>query len=359
MSHDRGPTRTGRHVSLATDLGWARVRRRLPSPARRVRMTSFPLRAPSTPRNVAPGPTEKSTGAHYDTDWARRWPARMARAAIVEGPMRLSVSALAAPQRRGSDRLGDVDGPVIFAANHHSHLDTPLLLTSIPEPWRHKVVVGAAADYFFGTRLSGAVSALAIGAIPIERSKVGRPLRRLGGRTDRWRVESAHLSGGRSQPRRVGPTIPGRRGVSSYALCGAGCAYSSRRHRPHPSQGQVDPPTKSYVGHFWRPDRAPRRRKQCSVRRPARGHGGGPRRRGPHRLVLGPQAQLRAGEPFAHRTRHRRLAAGLGAGRSLSKSQKPPSPLARDLDILSLPVGPHFLLRQGPQAASAPALGDC
>ena len=38
---------------------------------------------------------------------------------------------------------------MIFAANHHSHLDTPLLLTSIPEPWRHQVVVGAAADYFF------------------------------------------------------------------------------------------------------------------------------------------------------------------------------------------------------------------
>jgi len=35
-------------------------------------------------------------------------------------------------------------------------------------------VVGAAADYFFSNRMSGAVSALAIGAVPIERSKVGR-----------------------------------------------------------------------------------------------------------------------------------------------------------------------------------------
>jgi 1-acyl-sn-glycerol-3-phosphate acyltransferase len=63
---------------------------------------------------------------------------------------------------------------VIFAGNHHSHLDTPVVLTSIPEPWRYKVFVGAAADYFFRTRLTSAASALVIGAIPIERSKVTR-----------------------------------------------------------------------------------------------------------------------------------------------------------------------------------------
>jgi len=35
-------------------------------------------------------------------------------------------------------------------------------------------VVGAAADYFFGTRVTAALSSLVIGAIPIERTKVGR-----------------------------------------------------------------------------------------------------------------------------------------------------------------------------------------
>ena len=59
-------------------------------------------------------------------------------------------------------------------ANHHSHVDTPLLVTSIPEPWRHKLFVGAAADYFFRTPATSALSALALGAIPIERTKVGR-----------------------------------------------------------------------------------------------------------------------------------------------------------------------------------------
>lgn len=89
--------------------------------------------------------------------------------------MRPAVAALGAPERDGLDRLsGLTDGPVIFAGNHHSHLDTPVVLTSIPEPWRHRVFVGAAADYFFRTRFTAAASALVIGAIPIERSKVSR-----------------------------------------------------------------------------------------------------------------------------------------------------------------------------------------
>lgn len=119
-------------------------------------------------------PPPGRTGADFDTGWARRWPARMTRAALVEGPMRAAVWALASPIRRGVDRLADTEGPLIFAANHHSHIDTPLLLTSIPDPWRHKMAVGAAADYFFGSRLAGAAAALMIGAVPVERNRVGR-----------------------------------------------------------------------------------------------------------------------------------------------------------------------------------------
>ena len=63
---------------------------------------------------------------------------------------------------------------MIFAANHHSHLDTPLVLTSLPEVWRHKMFVAAAADYFFRNQVTGAVSALILNAIPIERTRVNR-----------------------------------------------------------------------------------------------------------------------------------------------------------------------------------------
>jgi 1-acyl-sn-glycerol-3-phosphate acyltransferase len=139
-----------------------------------VNRLSFPYRAPRVPAGVEPPPAEKHTGADYDTAWARRYPARLARVALVEGLMRPVLRAVADPTVTGLDRLDALEGPAIFAANHHSHVDTPLLLTVIPEPWQHHIIVGAAADYFFTTRLTGAISALAFNAIPIERSRVTR-----------------------------------------------------------------------------------------------------------------------------------------------------------------------------------------
>jgi 1-acyl-sn-glycerol-3-phosphate acyltransferase len=145
--------------------------------AKRAAKLPFPLSAPPVPQGVEPLEGKARAGADYDTRWARRYPARLARVAVVEGLARPAVSALASPERVGLDRIEALrrDGdPVIFAANHHSHLDMPLMITSIPEPWRHKLFVGAAADYFFKTPLTSALSALAVGAVPIERTKVSR-----------------------------------------------------------------------------------------------------------------------------------------------------------------------------------------
>ncbi len=139
----------------------------------------FPFRAARPPAGVPLMPHTKRRGAHYDTDWARSPVARAARLAIAEVIVRPTMAALARPQRHGLDRLERVVGPVIFAANHHSHIDTPLLFTSIPPKWRNRLVVGAAADYFFTGAVKSAASALAIGAIPIDREKVGRRSARL------------------------------------------------------------------------------------------------------------------------------------------------------------------------------------
>ncbi|MEZ5134492.1 MAG: 1-acyl-sn-glycerol-3-phosphate acyltransferase [Acidimicrobiales bacterium] len=92
---------------------------------------------------------------------------------LVEGAVRPAAHAIARPMVGGADRVADYEGPAIFAANHHSHIDTGLLLSTIPEPWRHKLVIGAAADYFFGNRVTAAERP-AIGAIPIERTRVSR-----------------------------------------------------------------------------------------------------------------------------------------------------------------------------------------
>jgi 1-acyl-sn-glycerol-3-phosphate acyltransferase len=163
-------------------------------PAIKLPRPRFPYSAPPVPTGLQPPPrgTPRS-GSDYDTDWARRPPARQVRAAFRAAVADTAVELLAAPRRRGLDRLaawrddpgnarrdhagngsGDGTTPLIFAANHQSHLDTPILLTSIPEPWRSKLFVGAAADYFFRNALTSALAALLIGAIPIERARVGR-----------------------------------------------------------------------------------------------------------------------------------------------------------------------------------------
>lgn len=134
----------------------------------------FPYAAPAVPLGVEPRAERPRTGAAYDSSWAREQPARYARFFIVEGPIRAAMRMIASPTRHGLDRVEGIEGPAIFAANHHSHLDAPLMLTSIPAPFRHRMVVAAAADYFFGNRVSATLSSLAMGAFPIDRSRVSR-----------------------------------------------------------------------------------------------------------------------------------------------------------------------------------------
>ena len=134
----------------------------------------FPYTAPTVPQTVDIPAKRGHTGTDFPTDWARTESSRRTRAVLLETMVKPIMTGLAQPTVRGIDRLDAMSGPVIFAANHHSHLDTPLLLTALPAPWRYRVVVGAAADYFFGTRVTGALSALVIGAIPIDRTRVSR-----------------------------------------------------------------------------------------------------------------------------------------------------------------------------------------
>jgi 1-acyl-sn-glycerol-3-phosphate acyltransferase len=77
------------------------------------------------------------------------------------------------PRVVGKDNLAALDPPVVFAANHSSHIDTPLLLRALPVRWRLSTAVVAAADYFFRNRLIAGLVSLAFGAIPVDR-RTGR-----------------------------------------------------------------------------------------------------------------------------------------------------------------------------------------
>jgi 1-acyl-sn-glycerol-3-phosphate acyltransferase len=58
---------------------------------------------------------------------------------------------------------------VVFVANHSSHLDTPLILGSLPERFANRVAVGAASDYFFDVRWRATLTAVFFNAFPVER----------------------------------------------------------------------------------------------------------------------------------------------------------------------------------------------
>ncbi len=144
------------------------------APGRRLRSMGFPYTAAPTPKGVEPPPTIERLGDAYDTDWARHPLARWSRMAAMATVGRAVTQVTCRPLVRNADRIAELDGPAIFVANHHSHLDTTLLLTSLPMPWRHELVVAAAADYFFDTPTKAALAAWAYGAVPMERRKVSR-----------------------------------------------------------------------------------------------------------------------------------------------------------------------------------------
>ncbi len=52
------------------------------------------------------------------------------------------------PTVSGLENLNSVEPPVIFAANHQSHLDTPLILLALPEKWRWRVAPAMYKEYF-------------------------------------------------------------------------------------------------------------------------------------------------------------------------------------------------------------------
>jgi 1-acyl-sn-glycerol-3-phosphate acyltransferase len=218
-----------------------------------LRNYGFPYRAPSVPKGVVVPKEPSKLGADYDTEWARTPLARAARSVITEGPLRLIVDGLAMPEITGLDRLDaltrlDEAPPVIFAPNHHSHLDTGLMIRAIPRCWRRDLVIAAAADYFFDAQWKAMLSALALNAIPIDREVTGRRSSDLfrdliadghslliypeGGRSpDGWGQEfkggAAYLSA-----RSGAPVVP-------VFIDGTGAIYGKGMKRPKPGRSKV------------------------------------------------------------------------------------------------------------------------
>jgi long-chain acyl-CoA synthetase len=80
--------------------------------------------------------------------WNRRWPARLVR--------RLSQAIWIVPLTRvfayarveGREHLGRLEGPVVFASNHQSHMDVPVILSALPGRIRARVAPAMAKEFF-------------------------------------------------------------------------------------------------------------------------------------------------------------------------------------------------------------------
>jgi 1-acyl-sn-glycerol-3-phosphate acyltransferase len=112
---------------------------------------------------------ERKEAPVFPTAWSRRKPARVVREIVQKGALEPLFQSQVRTHVEGLDVLERVTGPVIFVANHASHLDTPLILLSLPDTWRRRTAVAAAADYFFDTWWRAVGSALAFNTMPIER----------------------------------------------------------------------------------------------------------------------------------------------------------------------------------------------
>ncbi len=175
------PDGSGRSIQIAQRAAGS-VEDALRGAATPLAKYGFPYRKPSAPKSVVVPRRPSELGDAYETEWARRPFARAVRGAIIDGPMRLAVRVVASPTVSGLDRLTDLlrtekgaaPAPVIFAPNHHSHIDTGVMIRSIPAPWRTELVVAAAADYFFDAKWKASLSALALNAIPIDRDATSR-----------------------------------------------------------------------------------------------------------------------------------------------------------------------------------------
>jgi 1-acyl-sn-glycerol-3-phosphate acyltransferase len=108
-----------------------------------------------------------------DIGWTRRQPATAVREALLSAVFRPLIALYARRTVTGHEHLDGLDKPVVFVANHCSHMDTPLILRALPLRWRRRTGVAAAADYFYKQRWMANAVSLAFNTVPVQRDGGG------------------------------------------------------------------------------------------------------------------------------------------------------------------------------------------
>jgi long-chain acyl-CoA synthetase len=119
--------------------------------------------------------------------WNRSWWARASRRVTLPLFVLPLTRLFAWIRVSGRENLRGLSGPLIFAPNHQSHMDVPLLMAAVGAPWRYRMAPAMARDFFhayfhprehpwhewFTNSLNYYLAALFFNAFPIPRRESG------------------------------------------------------------------------------------------------------------------------------------------------------------------------------------------
>jgi 1-acyl-sn-glycerol-3-phosphate acyltransferase len=161
------------------------------------------------------GQAAETVGPHR---WQVTLPARAARRVLrphaYSNPVRKWCQPLTV---LGREQLEQLRGPAVFIANHSSHLDAQVIHAAVPNRYRARLAMAAAADRFFvkgrkGITKKAAWNSLAYNMFPIKRSGGRAALEHGEWLLERgWSIvifpEGGRSTGGKFARFRVGPAL--------------------------------------------------------------------------------------------------------------------------------------------------------
>lgn len=166
-------------------------------------------------------PIEETAFPRYN----RSWVCKIIRGIALEGVLLPFTNIFAERKVSGLEHLTGAEGPVIFAANHESYLDTAAVLATLPLRWRRRIAPAMWKEYFdahfhperhslaerWGNNALYALITVLFNAFPIPQTEMGagESIRYMGELAEEGWSILIFPEGGRSPNGQIGRFFPG------------------------------------------------------------------------------------------------------------------------------------------------------
>ena len=152
--------------------------------------------------------------------WTNTPPGRLIRQGCDLLIHYLLLRAIVTLESIGTEKLAEIEAPVLFIANHTSLLDQPVIMFALPRSWRYRTATAAWEEFFFKNyrhragqlwkRLTYEYSSVAANVFPLPQSGSFRPaLQYMGKLADHHRNILLFPEGERTQDGQLLPLQPG------------------------------------------------------------------------------------------------------------------------------------------------------